>query len=185
MHADRTLLARIAVGDRQAMDTFVRQHQAPLWRMCLALTHEPSAAEDILQDTFVAVLRHAAGFQGESARPWLFQIARHALHRRHRRRAGEPQQWEDVDALALRAGWGDTVFEEVAAHEAADQANRALAALDEDDRALLTLRDLQGWTGAEVAAALDLPLATMKTRLHRARLRWMAAVREEVGDAAR
>jgi hypothetical protein len=51
--------------------------------------------------------------------------------------------------------------------------------------ALLTLRDLQGWTGAEVAAALDLPLATMKTRLHRARLRWMAAVREEVGDAAR
>ena len=92
---------------------------------------------------------------------------------------------EDVDALALRAGWGDTVFEEVAAHEAADQANRALAALDEDDRALLTLRDLQGWTGAEVAAALDLPLATMKTRLHRARLRWMAAVREEVGDAAR
>ncbi len=185
MDTDRALLARVAAGDKEAMDIFVRQHQAPLWRLCQALTSDASAAEDVLQDTFVAVLRHAGGFQGESVRPWLFQIARHAVHRRYRKRAGEPHDWEDVDALALRAGWGDTVFEEVAAHEAADQANRALAALDEDDRALLTLRDLQGWTGAEVAAALDLPLATMKTRLHRARLRWMAAVREEVGDAAR
>jgi RNA polymerase sigma-70 factor (ECF subfamily) len=182
---DRDVLARVASGDKVAMDVFVRQHQAPLWRLCLALTHDASTAEDVLQDTFVAVLRHADGFHGESARPWLFLIARNAVRRRHRLRAGEPRDWDDVDALALRAGWGDTVFEEVAEHEAADQASRALAALDEDDRALLTLRDLQGWTGAEVAAALDLPLATMKTRLHRARLRWMAAVREEVGDAAR
>lgn len=185
MDADRDLLARIAQGDSAAMDAFVRQHQAPLWRMCLALTRDAATAEDVLQDTFVAVLRHADGFQGDAARPWLFQIARNALRRRHRLRAGEPRDWEDVDALALRAGWGDTVFDEVAGHEAADQAARALQALDDDDRELLTLRDLQGWTGAEVAAALNLPLATMKTRLHRARLRWMAAVREEVGDAAR
>jgi RNA polymerase sigma-70 factor (ECF subfamily) len=179
-----TLLIRVGGGDRGAMAELIDRVQGPLWRVCLAWAGDEGAAEDALQETFIAILRHASSFHGASARAWMFQIARNAARRRHRRRAGEPARFEGEEALALRAGWGADPFDLVAAGESERVAARALAALDDDDRAVLTLRDIEGLSGPEVAAALEVPLAVMKSRLHRARLRWMAAARAEVGDVA-
>lgn len=155
------------------------RHQAAVWRFARSLCRDPAVAEDVLQETFLAALRGGARFQGEgSARPWLFTIARNRAHRHFRRRAGEPADHQPLDALGVAAGWGDDP--EAALDRARTRADlaAALERLADGDREVLLLRDLEGLTGEEAAAVLGLPLATLKTRLHRARLRLAAALRE-------
>jgi RNA polymerase sigma-70 factor (ECF subfamily) len=182
---DRALLARCAGGDRTACGAFVERHRDAVWRYALALTGDAVTAEDVLQDTFLAALRGASAFAGDDgARGWIVAIARNAAHRRHRRRAGEPARFDSLDALGEAAGWGADDAEAVMerAEERAVLA-RALASLPTDDREVLVLRDLEGLDGPHVAELLGLPLPTMKTRLHRARLRFAAALRHGGLDA--
>jgi RNA polymerase sigma-70 factor (ECF subfamily) len=183
--SDRALLSRCAAGDRSACGAFIARHQDAIWRYVRVLTGDPVAAEDVLQDTFLAALRGASGFSGtESARGWLVAIARNTAHRRHRRRVDEPARFEALDALGAAAGFGSDDAEAVLLRaEARATLDRALTTLSAEDQEVLVLRDLEGLDGASVASILDIPLATMKTRLHRARLRFAAAVREG-GDHA-
>lgn len=142
------------------------------------LVDDPVVAEDVLQDTFLAALRHAGGFSGEAARPWILTIARNAAHRRFRRRVGEPARFDELPALGEAAGFGAPDAEEALAR-AEDHAAlaRAMASLSAEDQEVLVLRDLEGIEGPQAAELLGLPLPTMKTRLHRARLRLAAALR--------
>lgn len=83
--------------------------------------------------------------------------------------------------LGVAAGWGEVRDPEarVSAMEDHARLHRALDALSPADREVITLRDLEGLSGPEAAQVLDLPLASLKTRLHRARLRLLARLREE------
>jgi RNA polymerase sigma-70 factor, ECF subfamily len=178
---DLALIRRSAAGDRDAFDALAGRHGAAVYRYALAICHDPSAAEDALQETFLAAWRGAAGFRGEQgARAWILAIARNAVARRFRRRAGEPHAMEPLDALGRTAGWGDeTSPESIAlARERADLIGAALAALVAEDREVLVLRDLEELSGEEAARILDIGLPALKSRLHRARLRFMARLRE-------
>ncbi len=178
---DLALIRRSAAGDRDSFDAFAGRHGAAVYRYALALCHDASAAEDALQETFLAAWRGAAGFRGEQgARAWLLAIARNAVARRYRRRAGEPAEWESLDVLGRAAGWGDeTNPESIAlARERADLIETALGALDADDREVLVLRDLEELSGEDAARILDVGLPALKSRLHRARLRFAARLRE-------
>ena len=116
-------------------------------------------------DAVLLVVGGASGMQGDG------EVARvHAL----------------VDDLGLRAGWGGPSPEDAAmSSERAALFAAALGRLAEEDRAVLTLRDLEGLSGEETASVLGLSLAAMKSRLHRARLALAAEVREEMRHAAR
>jgi DNA-directed RNA polymerase specialized sigma24 family protein len=111
-------------------------------------------------------------------------IARNAVRHLHRRRVGEPAHFESVevmtnmDALAVSAGWGcaadgatsDGVF-------AREVLTAAVAILPADEREVLILRELDGLSGDETAHVLQVSLAAMKSRLHRARLHLTAVLR--------
>jgi len=150
-------------------------------RLLAATAVTTADAEDALQDAFISAWRSAAGFAGDgSARGWVLTIARHALHRRYRRRAGEPESFETLDELGAAAGWGsdeppDAMVERL---ESRERLQQALAALAEDDREVLILRDLEEMSGEETARVLGLSIRAMKSRLHRARLRLAARLRE-------
>ncbi|HMV65455.1 MAG TPA: sigma-70 family RNA polymerase sigma factor [Myxococcota bacterium] len=178
---DLELLRDCAGGARAACAEIVRRHQAAVWRACVALTRDEVEAEEVFQETFLAALRGAGGFSGERARPWLLTIARHAQARLHRRRAGEPAVVEPLEEMAVAAGFGSPEAE-VARHEESARLDAALRRLSVEDREVIVLRDIEGLEGREVAEALGLGVPAMKTRLHRARLRLMAALRAEVGD---
>lgn len=184
---DLIVLGQVAQGDRLAFDDFVRRHQASLLRFIHTLTTDAGRAEDALQETCLAIWQHAASFRGEaSVKSWIFSIARHAVARQFRRGAAEPapEDHEPLDAIGAAAGWGHDDPETAAMRsEARETVHRALAALSADDRRLLTLRELEGLTGAQAAGVLGLSLAAEKSRLHRARLRFMAALRREVSHA--
>ncbi len=184
--ADLTLLARTAAGDRDAFDALVARHHGAVNRLARTLTRSTAAADDVTQETFLSAWRHAGGFQGTgSVRGWLLTIAHHAAGRHRRLRAGEPTDPLPLEDLGLAAGYGaepaapgPTPETGAAEAERRRALEAALGTLPEADREILVLRDLEGLTGPEAAEALGLTLAAMKTRLHRARLKLMAALRQ-------
>jgi RNA polymerase sigma-70 factor (ECF subfamily) len=174
---DQHLLLTASHGDRAAFEDFVRRHEAAVFRLLKASASCRADAEDALQEAFVAAWKNAGSYRGgPSARAWIMTIARNALRRAHRRRAGEPTEFEPIGELGLQAGWGrDEALEGLARREVLE---RALDGLDGEMREVLVLRDLEGFSGDEVAEMLGVSVAAMKSRLHRARLRFVSALRE-------
>lgn len=188
---DRTLILAMAQGRADALDALVDRHQARILRYLRALTSSEQAAEDALQETFLAAWRGASGYRGDApGRAWLLGLARRQAARTWRRRAGEPTSSQALDSLGdvelgLAAGWGDgggnhggDPLIALEAQRDRQRLHEALESLAPEDREILVLRDLEQLSGPEVAAMLDLSLPAQKSRLHRARLRLMAALRE-------
>jgi RNA polymerase sigma-70 factor (ECF subfamily) len=164
---------------------FADRHQAAVFRHLRALCPTQEDAEDALQETFLAVFRYAAGFRGESsAKTWLFTIARNAAWKT--KRSVEARSLDDanesLESLGDSAGWGESDPESLAVKaQSRERLRRALNDLAPEDREILVLRELEGFSGEETASILSLGLPAMKSRLHRARLRLAGALRKE-GD---
>jgi RNA polymerase sigma-70 factor (ECF subfamily) len=179
-------LARAARGDADAFAGLVARHGAAVFRYARSLSDSREDAEDVLQQTFLAAWQAAGTFRGAaSVRTWLLTIARNAAWRLRERRGREAIDAVPIDDLGLRAGWGEAHPEFVVQrNEHRGRVEAALARLAPEDREVLTLRELEGYSGDETAGLLGLGRAAMKSRLHRARLRLAAALREGGGDAA-
>ncbi|MBX7079951.1 MAG: sigma-70 family RNA polymerase sigma factor [Nannocystaceae bacterium] len=171
------LIAAARGGDAAAFEAIVRLHGPAMRRVARAITGDDALADDAWQDAFVAAHRALAGYRGQgSLRAWLLAIVRNAARKLLRERSGHDDEPE-VFTLGLAAGWGEASPEDVAvASRDRAQLWAALDRLEPDDRELLVLRDLEGQSGDEVAAALGIALSAMKSRLHRARLRLLAAL---------
>lgn len=180
---DDELVTRAASGDEAAFGELVTRHQSGVFRLARAMTGSHEAAEDVLQQTFLAAWQALAGFRREaSVRTWLLTIARHAAWRHRQGVIRDAIDDTPVEELGLRAGWGDAGPEVLAMQsQGRERLAQALARLDAEDRAILTLRELEGLSGEETASLLGLGLAAMKSRLHRARLRLAAEMRGQPG----
>lgn len=179
MTADQELLRRTATGDPEAFEALVVRHREAVWRFVRSLTRNPAAAEDALQDTFLSAWRDARGFQGEqSALGWLLTIARHAVYRQHRGRTGEPDRMESLSELGEAAGWGAEP-DPIDVLVIQDEVGKALGRLSLEDREILVLRENEGYSLEECASLLGLGIPALKSRLHRARLRFIAHLRGE------
>lgn len=174
---DQRLLLAASLGDRAAFERFVERHEAAVYRLLVASASDEADAEDALQEAFVAAWTHAGSYRGGvSARGWILTIARNALRRSHRRKVGEPSGFEELEELGLQAGWGqDDPLEDIARREVLEQ---ALGTVSGEEREVLILRDLEGFSGEEVADMLGISVPAMKSRLHRGRLRFLGALRE-------
>jgi RNA polymerase sigma factor (sigma-70 family) len=185
-HQDLELIRRTAAGDRAAFTALVRRHRDGVFRYARGLVSSDQAAEDVLQETWIAVYRGASGFEGASSvRAWVLGISRRLAARTWRLRAGEPADKAPLHELGEQAGWGaeDDPEALAAALESGARVRAALDGLSDSDREILLLRDVEQLTGPEAAEILGISEATMKTRLHRARLRLLAALREGGQDA--
>lgn len=139
------------------------RHEAELRRWLLSRLHDAALADDILQDVFVKALREGGHFcRLESPRAWLFQVARHAVidHRRLSK-STVPAEETLVQPEAVRHPV-DALSTGLAA---------SLEALDQDDRDVIVRCDLEGQTQAAYAAAHQLTLPAVKSRILRARTR--------------
>lgn len=181
---DHRLVSRCAAGDRAAFDVLVARHGGALHRFASRQCGSTRDAEDALQDGLLAAWRGAGGFRGDaSVRTWLFQVVLHACRRRGRRRAGEPERHDGLDAAEGLPADESAADARVAARQEAAALARALADLAPEAREVLLLRDVEGLSGEEAAQILGLGLPAMKSRLHRARLELKERVEAILGRA--
>jgi RNA polymerase sigma-70 factor (ECF subfamily) len=192
--SDATLIGRIAAGDAAALERLAHRHQAAVYRFLQAAAPPPATATtagepadpaDHLAETFRAARRDAARHRDEtSARPWLLALARQTIDRRSH--AAALPDTAPLRELAHAAGWGEPAGGDRAGellNESLD-AEPALAALPPADREILTLCDREYFTLEEAARVTGASESAAATRLHRARLRLLARLRESPLAAA-
>jgi RNA polymerase sigma-70 factor (ECF subfamily) len=171
---DAELVSRAQAGRLDAFEELVRRHRLGAYRVALRMLGDESDAEDATQDAFVQAWRNLGGFRAEAAfSTWMYRIVTNRCRNmlRARRRARSEPLADDHEAPASRP---DRIAE---ARWQVEDLARAILRLTPEQRAALVLRELQGCTYEEIAEALDLSLPAVKSRLHRARLELLAAMR--------
>jgi RNA polymerase sigma-70 factor (ECF subfamily) len=164
------LAARLRRGDAGAFEELVIAHQHRVYGVALRMLGDRTAAEDLAQEVFLRAHRGMAGFRGEAKlSTWLYAIAsrlclsRLAAGPRRGQSAGE-------EILARLADQGADPSDEAERSEREAALHRAIAGLAEDRRIVIVLCDLEGLSYEETASVLGVPVGTVRSRLHRARL---------------
>jgi RNA polymerase sigma-70 factor (ECF subfamily) len=172
---ERRLLERLRVRDEAAFNELVRCHQGPVFRLLERMLGDAAEAEDVAQEVFVSVFKSIESFRGDSALgTWLYRIAaNHGKNRlkylaRRRRDAARPV--EDAGAGEGATEREPTPSESLEGRQAEANLRRAFEALDEEQRLLVTLRDMENMSYEEIRVITELPIGTVKSKLHRARL---------------
>jgi RNA polymerase sigma-70 factor, ECF subfamily len=193
---DAELLARLRAGDERAFVTLVRRHHAAMLRLAACYVPSAAIAEEVVQDTWLGVLRGLGGFEGRSSiRTWLYRIlvnrARTAGERERRSvaigDAGPAVDRSRFDATGHWAvppeHWVDDADDRMDAAKLAGRLRSAIDELPERQREVVTLRDIEGLTGEEVCSVLDISEGNQRVLLHRGRSRLRQALETEFGRA--
>jgi len=164
--SDDELIAAVTGGDREAFGALYRRRRPDVYRFALHMTGAPAAAEDVVQDVFLAVIREAGRYTpGRSGVvPWLLGIARNHALRRITERRHEPLP-EDGREPAVVIDPADAV----ARGQAIETLRAALASLPVVYREAVVLCDLQELSYQQAAEAAGCAIGTIRSRLHRGR----------------
>ena len=169
---DDELLARAAAGDAQAFAELFRRRQSDVFRFAAHMTGSAAAAEDVVQDVFVAVMRDAARYEAGRATvaAWLCGIARNCVRQRlERDRRLTSVDFGDDRAAVPDAGGPQDPLTDLLRAERIDTVRRFVQALPVAYREAVVLCDLQEMSYGDAAEALGCPVGTVRSRLHRGR----------------
>lgn len=168
--SDPELMAAIAAGDLGALGLLYDRYQADLLRFFLRMRATGSDADDLVHETFLRLVRAARLYDGRpSARGFVIGVGAKVLRGRRRsiRRLGEVLR---SFAAGLSGASAVSPEAEAGGSETRDHIEAALARLSPEKRMTFLMIEAEGMTGEEVALALEIPVATVWTRLHHARL---------------
>lgn len=178
---DRGLLARCQAGERAALRSFVEHYQRAVFALLSRIIGHVPEVEDLAQETFLRAIRALPGFELDGAArlsTWLLTIATRLALDVCRKRSRE---WSS--ALADHAVSASTPEHEVQRAELRSAIASAIDGLSPDQRAAFVLAEFHGFSLEDIAAALQTPKGTVKTRLFRARARLSRALAQHRGDA--
>lgn len=174
--SERVLVSRLRRRDAQAFELLVRTHQDRVFDFCSRMVGDREEAFDLAQEIFISIHQNLDKFRADAKlSTWILRIARnHCLNRlKYLKRRGRDRSDEFGEANELRItesmGGTPRPDEVVAAARERDLVHRAIQELDEDQRALVVLRDVEGLSYEEIMEITDLAEGTVKSRLHRAR----------------
>jgi RNA polymerase sigma-70 factor, ECF subfamily len=144
----------------------IDQHAAVVYRLALSIVRDPALADDVVQETLIKAWRSAPlDADGSVPRAWMTKVARNTAISMLRTRREDPTASDRLPERVSKL----TPARAVEGRAALGELRRALDRLDEDARTLIVLREIEGMTYEDIAAAMDLALPTVKTRLFRAR----------------
>jgi RNA polymerase sigma-70 factor (ECF subfamily) len=175
--SDLALVQRVQKGDKAAFDLLVLKYQHKVVKLVLRYVRSQADAEDIAQEAFIKAYRALPRFRADSAfYTWLYRIAintaKNALASRQRNPVDFELDRHDPDeSPELQARMKDTATPEAMAmtEEIRATVNAAIAALPEDLRTAIVLRELEGLSYEEIAETMDCPVGTVRSRIFRAR----------------
>jgi RNA polymerase sigma-70 factor (ECF subfamily) len=188
---DAGLVDRLRAGDEAAFVELLHRYQARLLRLAHATVGSRAVAEEVTQDTWLAVVRGIERFEGRSSfKTWLFRVlvnrARSAASREQR--AGRPE--EDVEERFDATGhwapppvpWAERVEDQLVAAQLAARVGDLLRQLPDAQRQVVILRDIEHVDAEEVATMLGISDGNQRVLLHRGRTRVRALLAAEMGD---
>lgn len=173
---DQQLVTRVQKGDKGAFDLLVRKYQHRIAKLVSRYVHDRAEIEDVTQEAFIKAFRAIKGFRGESAfYTWLYRIAINtaknylvSLGRRLPIADIESEEAEGIEpGVSLRDA--NTPERQLLAEEIGRTVERVMAAMPEDLRTAITLREIDGLSYEEIAEVMDCPIGTVRSRIFRAR----------------
>jgi RNA polymerase sigma-70 factor, ECF subfamily len=170
------------IAERRAFERLVEEYADRVYNVALRITGSPSEAEDAMQEAFESAFRAWPRFRGESSpATWLYRIAVNASLMRLRARRPVEYLTELSASLEVQ-DWSDTMAEHTQSAELRERLLTGLTLLGPEQRAALVLRDIDGLSTAEAAAALEITEEALKSRLHRARALLRSYLADYFGD---
>jgi RNA polymerase sigma factor (sigma-70 family) len=171
--SDEALLAGYATGDPRTAAAFVRRFQGRVYGLALTIVRQPAIAEEVAQETFVRVFRHAGNYDARKGRvsTWLLSIARNLAIDVTRMRRMDPVDPDVISAELSFASQEPGVDERDLQPDEREQLRSAITELPDDQRRALVLAAYMGRTAREISDLDDVPLGTVKTRIRTAMLK--------------
>ena len=170
MVEDDVLVRRAREGDASSFGELVERHERRTYNLCLRMVGNPEDALDAMQDTFLTAYRKLGSFRGEAAfTTWLHRVTVNACYDLLRKRQRgpalrtTPDEQPEIERGPPHPDHADTTAGTI-------DVQRALEQVPEEFRAALVLHDVQDVSVQEVAAILEVPVGTVKSRLHRGRV---------------
>jgi len=174
--SDLELVRRVQRGERGAFDLLVLRYQHKVVKLVARLLRDPTEAEDVAQEAFVKAYRALGSFRGDSAfYTWLYRIAVNTARNTMASRQRRPLEYEadlsesEQSVVETRMRHGDTPEAAALSDEIHSTVSATIEALPEDLRTAIVLREVEGLSYEEIAAAMDCPVGTVRSRIFRAR----------------
>jgi RNA polymerase sigma-70 factor (ECF subfamily) len=174
---DFLIVQRVQAGDKKAYNLLVSKYQRRVARLLTRMVKNQEDIDDVVQDTFIKAYRAIGNFRGESAfYTWIYRIAintaKNHLVTQNRRpmtlndsNDDDSETFEDNSALSNI----DTPESLMQTKQIGEAVNEAMAALPDDLREAIIMREIDGLSYEEIASAMDCPIGTVRSRIFRAR----------------
>ena len=186
--SDKKLVKRVQKGDKGAFDLLVLKYQHKIVNLVMRYVRDPELALDITQEAFIKAYRALPRFRGDSAfYTWMYRIAvntaKNHLAAQRRRPMDVELDLKDPEQYDLHAKLKETDTPEGVSlsNELKETVERAIAALPEDLRTAIILRELEGMSYEEIAQTMECPVGTVRSRIFRAR----DAIAKKIGPLTR
>lgn len=182
---DQEIVKALLEGDEEVFEALIKQHYAAMLRVALMYLPERSMAEEVVQETWIHVLKGLPQFEGRSSlKTWIFSILINRA-KTYARREGRhlllealdetyepavaPERFSDHDWAESPHNWDEFPEDRLISQETFKIIEDTLYRLPHNQREVMVLRDLQQWTSAEVCDTLGISEANQRVLLHRAR----------------
>lgn len=173
---DAEIVARVQGGDKSAFNLLVLKYQHKVTKLVARYVRDSAEVQDVTQEAFIKAYRALANFRGDSAfYTWLYRIAINTAKNYLVSQGRRPPN-SDIDAETAEVLDGGGSLREIATpernmlrDEIANTVQRAVAALPEDLRTAITLREIDGLSYEDIAQVMDCPVGTVRSRIFRAR----------------
>ena len=193
---DADLVARLQAGDEAAFVDLVNRYHGPLLRLAMTFVPSRAVAEEVVQDTWVGVIRGIDRFEGRSSlSTWLFRIlsnrARTTGVRERRTTPIDVTDEGSVPASRFTAdgawaeppvAWTDGVEDRLVAQQASEHVLGCLDGLPDSQRQVVTMRDVDGLPAEDVCSVLGITAGNQRVLLHRGRARVRACLSDKIGE---
>lgn len=184
--SDFELVERARCGDRDALQQLTERYQRRILGVVIGMVRNPEDAREVVQETFVRAFRNLAGFKGDSSfYTWLYRIAVNQTIDLQRRESKRPSmEYDETQPLASAAmafggkTTGEDPFVAIRNQELGRKIFGAIEDLTPDHRAVILLREIEGLSYEEISQTLDCSLGTVMSRLHYARKKLQARLKE-------
>jgi len=188
---DQRLVERVQRGDKKAFELLVAKYQRKLNRLLSRFIRDPSEVEDVAQEAFIKAYRALPSFRGDSAfYTWLYRIAVNTAKNylvAAARRAPTSTTIDSEEAESFEEGHQlrhmNTPEAELMSKQVAATVNQTMEALPEELKVAITLREIEGMSYEDIAAAMSCPIGTVRSRIFRARETIAAKIRPMLGTA--